>query len=327
MKDLIANFPEQLVKAVDIANNVKFNYPKYEIRNIFISGLGGSGIGGTIAKEIVEKSCPVPIIVNKDYHCPSFINSHTLAIICSYSGNTEETISVLETCITHGAQIVCISSGGKISEIAQKLGLTLITIPGGMPPRSCLGYSLTQILKTINYYTIPEANFPDDILSAAKLLHEAQESIISATKELASKIYDKIPVIYSLGSTEGVSIRLRQQLNENAKMLCWHHVLPEMNHNELVGWTQENHHLAVLVYRYSFDFQRTIKRLEISREIFKKFTPYYFEIATKGDSVLQEFVYAIHYGDWLSWFISDIKKVDAMDIKVIDYLKSTLEKV
>lgn len=327
MKELIANFPEQLLKAAEIAKSIKFETPKSEIKNIFISGLGGSGIGGTIAKEIVEKNCPVPVITNKDYHCPAFVNSNTLVIICSYSGNTEETIAVLEKCITHGANIVCISSGGRVEQLAEKFGLLLIKIPGGMPPRSCIGYSLTQILAVIENMVLASSNFIDDIICASELLNESQESIIQSTADLALKLYDKIPVIYSMGSTEGVSIRLRQQLNENSKMLCWHHVLPEMNHNELVGWTQQNSQLAVIVYRYSFDYERTIKRLEISREIFRKYTPHYFELFAQGNTVLQQFLYAIHFGDWLSWFISDIKKVDAMDIKVIDYLKSTLEKV
>ena len=119
MKKLIENFPNQLREALDIANRAKLS-PKHNIQNIVVTGLGGSGIGGTIISELVSDSCPIPILINKDYSLPGFVNHNSLVIISSYSGNTEETVSGLNQALEKGAKIVCISSGGKILEIAKE---------------------------------------------------------------------------------------------------------------------------------------------------------------------------------------------------------------
>src|SRR4051812_44675084 len=96
MRKLVENFPAQLKEALAIGETAKLNNPKKEIRNILITGLGGSGIGGTIVSEIVSNECQVPITVNKDYFMPAFLNENSLVIVCSYSGNTEETVMAME---------------------------------------------------------------------------------------------------------------------------------------------------------------------------------------------------------------------------------------
>ncbi len=326
MNELVAAFPSQLQKATEIAKAQVLMPAKSEIHHVFISGLGGSGIGGTIARELVEKDCKVPILTNKDYFAPSFINRHTLCIICSYSGNTEETISVLEKVLEKDAHVVCITSGGKIAEIAKEHHLSLVLIPPGMPPRSCIGYSMVQILEVLSRYSLTPSSLTD-IEKGMQLLVSEQMQIRTKAAEIAKQLIGKMPVIYSLGNTEGISVRFRQQINENSKVLCWHHVIPEMNHNELVGWTTPNQDLFVLVWRYPFDYSRSIKRLEICREVFAKYTPHYLELSVKGNTPVECALYAIHLGDWISCELADLRGVDAMDIQVIDHLKSTLEKV
>jgi glucose/mannose-6-phosphate isomerase len=129
-----------------------------------------------------------------------------------------------------------------------------------------------------------------------------------------------------LGSTEGIAIRFRQQINENSKMLCWHHVIPEMNHNELVGWTTRNESLAVVVLRTSADYERNVKRLEICKNIFETYSSSLTEIHAKGDSPLEQAIYLIHLTDWVSCDIADIKQIDPVEVKIIDHLKTELAK-
>ncbi|HRD40084.1 MAG TPA: SIS domain-containing protein [Bacteroidia bacterium] len=148
MKKLVENFPNQLREAFDIANGAKLS-PKNQIQNVIITGLGGSGIGGTIISELVSDNCPVPVTINKDYFLPAFTDSNTLVIISSYSGNTEETLQAMEQAIAKKAQVVCVTSGGKVAELASKNNFDVITIPGGNPPRSCIGYSLVQLIKVL----------------------------------------------------------------------------------------------------------------------------------------------------------------------------------
>jgi glucose/mannose-6-phosphate isomerase len=327
MKQLVADFPKQLQKALAIAHAAQLNKSNDVINNVLISGLGGSGIGGSIVAEIVSSHAVCPIVINKDYSAPSFINQHTLAIICTYSGNTEETIQVLKHCVAAKAKITVITSGGEAVDIAQKNHLDCIHLPAGFPPRSCIGYSICQLIQVLQFHQIIPTHFLTEIEKSIVLLDREQQHIKQEALQVAEQIAYKLPVLYTLGNTEGVAIRFRQQLNENSKMLCWHHVIPEMNHNELVGWTEKNEQLAVIIFRYSTDYYRSLKRLEVCKEVFAKYCNTIIEIHAKGDSPLQAALYMIHLGDWISCWIADIKQVDAVDISIINHLKSELSKM
>lgn len=326
MKNLVEGFTKQLQEALDIANAAILT-PKYNVQNIIVTGLGGSGIGGTILSELVESECPVPIIVNKDYFLPDFVNSNTLVIISSYSGNTEETLSAMKQAIDKNAQIVCITSGGEVKIIAEKYKYDTIIIPGGNPPRSCIGYSLVQLLKIVQFNGFVKTDLLNQVQASIILLDNEKEAIKVEASIIAKTLLNKIPVIYSLGSCEGTAIRFRQQINENSKMLCWHHTLPEMNHNELVGWTEKNDSLAVVTFRTSFDYERTIKRYELCKEIFAKYSHSVTDITAKGVSKVEQFFYLINIGDWISCYIADLKNIDAVEVNVITHLKNELAKL
>ncbi len=325
MKTLIENFPNQLTEALQIAGASKISIGK-NIQNVLITGLGGSGIGGTIVAELANKQSKIPVSVSKDYFIPSFVNENTLVIVSSYSGNTEETISAMQQAIEKKAQIACITSGGKVKELAEKNNFDLILIPGGSPPRSCLGYSLVQLLHILEAKQILVFNYKKQVEEAISLMISKKVEIQKEAKSYAEKLTNKIPVIYCLGATEGVAIRFRQQINENSKMLCWHQVIPEMNHNELVGWTDKNENLAVCILRTSFDYERNIRRLDINKTVISKFTSTVFEIMGQGSTPLVQALYLIHLTDWLSCYIADIKNIDPVEVKIIDFLKSELGK-
>ena len=326
MKTLISNFSKQLAEAINIGKNSRLSPPENEISNVLISGLGGSGIGGSIVSELVEKEAIVPINVNKDYFIPGYVNQNTLVIICSYSGNTEETLSAMKLARKKNAQIACITSGGEVLDIAKEHNINHIIIPGGMPPRACLSYSLPQLFYILSHFGIIGNHFEAELEMSVKLLENEEGNSLEEARSIAGKLFDKIPIIYSTASTEGVSVRFRQQLNENAKMLCWHHVFPEMNHNELVGWRKQNKEFAIVIFRNDTDDDRVQKRMEICKEIFTKYTSTIIEVHSKGNSSLEKALYLIHLGDWISWFLSELNKVDAMEIDVINHLKSELAK-
>ena len=325
MKALVQNFTNQLREAKSIAEKAILSTSS-NIENIIITGLGGSGIGGTIISELISDSCKVPIIANKDYFIPAFVNSKTLLIISSYSGNTEETLSAFNQALAKNAQIICITSGGKILELAKQHQLEFIEIPGGYPPRSCIGYSLVQLIKILVNKGFADKKLFDDLEKSIVLLEQENEAIKTESQQIAKNLTNKIAVIYSLGSTEGVAVRFRQQINENSKMLCWHHVFPEMNHNELVGWTTKNEDLVVVTFHTSFDYERTKKRYDICKPIFSKYSNEVIEIVAKGETKLEQFLYLINIGDWISCYIADLKQIDPIEVNVIDYLKKELAK-
>ena len=326
MKTLVEGFSAQLQEALDIANKAILT-KKNNIQNIIVTGLGGSGIGGTILSELIQDECSIPVLVNKDYFLPAYVNSNTLVIISSYSGNTEETVSAMKQAITKKAQVVCITSGGKIKELADQNNFDTIIIPGGKPPRSCIGYSLVQLLKVIEFNEFVKTNLLAQVETSITLLNKENTSIKNEAMTIAKLLVDKLTVIYSLGTCEGGAVRFRQQINENSKMLCWHHTLPEMNHNELVGWTTKNENLAVVTFKTSFDYERTSKRYEICKELFSKYSSSVTDITAKGNSKLEQYLYLINIGDWISCFIADIRNIDPIEVNVITNLKNELAKI
>jgi len=328
MNQLIAKFPDQLVEALEIGEAAVINNHTEEIHKVYVAGLGGSGIGADFVKEFIREDSLVPYNVGKGYTIPQHVDKHTLAICSSYSGNTEETLECFNQMLTRGAKIVIISSGGKLIEEAKKRGLDYIQVPSGWPsPRACLGYSIVQQLFILFKLDIIDGSFKDQFRSAIDLIKFDQESIQTAAQQVAERTYDKLPIIYVTDRMEAVAVRLRQQINENAKMLCWHHVIPEMNHNELVGWTEKHPDKAIIYLRNRDDLRRNQVRIEINQEIISKYSDTIIDIFSKGNSLIEKAIYLVHLGDWISWYLSEKKGADAIEIDVIDYLKSELAKV
>jgi glucose/mannose-6-phosphate isomerase len=326
MKELIQSFTHQLREAIEIGLQAKLSKPQ-KVSGVFISGLGGSGIGGTIVSELTAQEANVPIIVGKGYFIPKFVDRNTLVIISSYSGNTEETLNCLHLALKRKAKIVCITSGGKIAETAKSKKLDLILIPGGNPPRACIGYSLTQLFFILAHYGIISNKFKSQLKSSIKLIERERENIMLQAKHVASKIHNKTPIIYATTYFEGIAVRFRQQLNENAKVLCGHHAIPEMNHNELVGWASGSDKISVIFIRDTNEYKRNDARIEISKEVISKYTPHITEIWSKGKSQVEKAIYFIHLVDWTSYFLSEMRNVDAMEVKIIDHLKNALAKI
>ena len=212
-------------------------------------------------------------------------------------------------------------------EVAKTENFDCIVVPGGMPPRSCLGYSLTQLFFILSFHKIANSNFRSELEAAIMLLNSEENAIIAEAKMIASKLLNKIPVIYATTYHEGIAIRFRQQLNENSKVLCWHHIIPEMNHNELVGWTEKNDHLSVIIFLDKDEYSRNLARVEINKEIIKKYAPNITEVYSKGNSVIEKAIYFIHLGDWISVILGEMRGVDLMEVNVINHLKSKLSEI
>jgi len=327
MNDYINDFSNHLREAIEIADNTTLTPYTKEIRNILICGLGGSGIGGTIVSDIISSKVNIPIAATKDYSIPNFVNEHTLVIANSYSGNTEETLYALEKCQARGAEIAVITSGGKLKTIAEENKYNKIIIPGNQPPRAMFGYAFTELFFMLNHYGIIDDSFKADFDKAISLIDTEKANIQKQAMDLAKKMYKQTPVIYVAKGFEGVAVRFRQQLNENSKMLGWHNVVPEMNHNELLGWRTNVDGLAVVYFRNKCDYDRNQIRMDINKKVISKFTSNITEIWSKGDSLIENSLYHISLGDWVSWYLSEMNNVDAIEIDVIDFLKGELAKI
>ena len=326
MKDLIINFSHQLRDAVKIGENFKLKSKKRSFKNVIISGLGGSGIGGTIVSEFVSNTSILPINVIKGYDIPKYTNEDTLVICSSCSGNTEETIEVFNKSLHKNCEIVCISSGGLLIDLAKEKNLNYILLPKAKSPRTMIGYSITQILFILYNYDIISYDFVNEILNSADLIDKYQNKIQNESEKITEILFGKIPILYSCEGFSGMVTRFKQQLNENSKMLGFTNTIPEMNHNELVGWRNKNNNLAVIFFKNEKDYYRNIKRLEINKKIISKYTSSIIEIESKGNSIIENTFYLINLCDHVSYNLSKKNNVIAEEIDVIDYLKSELQK-
>lgn len=325
MKTLIQDFTKQIEAALTIGKNTTFNPNNKSFQNVLITGMGGSGIGGTIISELASE-VKIPISINKTYNLPSWVNENTLVIGSTYSGNTEETISVIEEALKVGAEVAFITSGGKAGELAEANKLNQIVLEGGNPPRSMLAFSLVSLMFLLNHYEVTSFDIENDLTNAINFINQEEENIISASFDLAKNLEGTMPIIYSVSGYEGIAVRLRQQINENAKMLCWHHTIPEMNHNELVGWAGGNKDMAVIILRNEDDSVKNQQRIEINKTIISTYTDKIYEVWGKGNNKIIRTLYQIHFGDWVSMHLSELNDVDVVEVKVIDFLKSELAK-
>ena len=332
----IAEFPKQVEDAVRIGTAAPVKLNVRGVRNIVLTGLGGSAIGGDLLRSYLSKDLKVPFIVNRNYLLPQFVDESTLVIVSSYSGNTEETISAHKDATKRKAKIVCISTGGVTQELARKHKQPWIKIPGGLSPRAALGYSffpLLVVLSRLKFIKSRAAEIKETIALLKELSARYRDvaAADNAPLRLAEQLHGKLPVIYSpTDHFDTINVRWRGQIAENSKQLGYGHVLPEMNHNELVGWKvlgsimQQIH---VVFLKDSGTHPRVAIREDITKQIVGKYAGGVTEVSSMGKSLLARMFSLVHFGDWVTLYLAVLNNEDPEPVEVINYLKHELSRV
>jgi glucose/mannose-6-phosphate isomerase len=333
MKSLLESFPEQVEEAARAGQKVSLCVPD-EVRAIVVTGLGGSAIGGDLVRALAQSQLRCPLVVNRNYDLPAFVDATTLVFACSYSGNTEETLSAYEQARRAKASIVCITSGGKLESLAVEHGHPVLRMPGGLPPRAALGHSLVILLAAMQAMKIVP-DMSEAIRETIDLLKTLRDRYRTGNpessnpaKKLAHSLYGKVVAIYgSNGIMETAAYRWRSQIAENAKNLASHHVLPEMNHNELVGWKYPEDVLrmiGVVFLRDKEDHPQTQRRIDLTQELISDKCGALHEIWSEGQSLLARVLSVIYLGDFVSLYMAYLNNTDPTPVAVIDYLKKNL---
>jgi glucose/mannose-6-phosphate isomerase len=336
MFTLLRNFHGQVEDAVRIGKQSRIPFKKPGIGSIVVTGLGGSAIGGDLLRSYVQDELKIPFVVNRNYTLPGFVDKNTLVIVSSYSGNTEETVSAHSEAIRRKAKVICITSNGETARMAKKYNQPLITIPRGLPPRTALGYSFFPLLEVLSKLgLVGRKNV--EIRETVNLLKKksAVYSVLGNKNPavgLAKKLYTKCPIIYSAADKlDVVNLRWRGQIAENAKALAFGHVIPEMNHNELVGWKvlrrMMEEDFAVVILRDARDHDRIKVRMDITKNIVEQYASRVIEVNSEGKSLLARMFSLIYLGDWVSYYLAILNGIDPTPVKVIDYLKGELSKL
>jgi glucose/mannose-6-phosphate isomerase len=335
MKTLVEEFPAQVQAAVQAGKDLSLAKVR-NVRAVVVTGLGGSAIGGDLVRSIAGQNLRVPLIINRDYDLPGFVDDSSLVIACSYSGNTEETLSAYQQARQNKASLICITSGGRLAEMAKADNYPVLSLPGGLPPRTALGYSLFTLLAAMQALSlIPDMTEPiQETIDLLKKLKERYATTnpesANPAKTLARSLQGKIVSIYgSSGILDAAAYRWRSQIAENAKNLAFHHLLPEMNHNELVGWLYPEEVLlkvGVVLLRDRGDHPQVQRRFDLTRELIAKRAGAMHEVWSEGESLLARIMSTICLGDFVSLYLAYLNSIDPTPVQVIDYLKQELSK-
>jgi glucose/mannose-6-phosphate isomerase len=309
--------------------------PTEEIYNVVHSGMGGSALWA-----LLSQSWPgwkVPFEVVRDYDIPSHVGPHTLFIASSYSGNTEETLSSLAHAEEKGAQIVIITSRGKLEEIANEKGYLLIKLPTIIPPRYGCMYGLKGLVtlgEKLGLLATPNAS--RELTGAAEFLKTSIEAWVptvpadqNRAKQLAQEVMGKSAVIYGGPLLASAAHKWKISFNENAKNVAWEYAFSEFNHNEFTGWTAqpEAKPYAIIYLLSSFDNDRIKKRFSLSDKLLSGRWPAPERVEVQGDSKIKQLVWAVALGDFVSLytaFQNGVSPIDLGDKDIIEKFKKEL---
>lgn len=308
-----------------------------KIRQVLVSGLGGSAIGGDILKTLVWKNARVSVTVNRHYELPAWVGKDTLVVCSSYSGGTEETLSVFKQATARKVPVLSVTSGGELLKRSQRLRLPSCQMPGGLPPRAALGYSLFTLLTAMeSIHLLPsyEVEFQETLevlVDLAQRYGWLRPMEKNPAKQLALFCHNRLPLIYAgQDHMDSVAYRWKCQFNENSKQVALAGVVPEMNHNEVLGFTKAeplSKKMAVVFLRQpGADHPQIARRFDILKGMLKTKTAGVKETTAEGRSLLAQMMSLIYLGDFVSLYLAYLKKMDPTPIALIDSFKAQLAK-
>lgn len=331
MGKLISGFSDQCRAAWKNVAGVELPDGFKRARQVLILGMGGSAIGGDLLRTLVSGECPVPIVVSREYHAPVWADSNTLAIAVSHSGNTEETLSALEEVRGRGAMVMGITTGG---ELGRQKGMPVLKYNFESQPRAALGYSFLSLLGV--FTRLGFISDPAQMLDRAIRKVEQLDSEIgpgspvanNAAKQLAQKLSERIPVIYGAGVLEEVAHRWKTQMNENAKTTAFYDLMSELDHNAVVGYQFPGAALKDLIFISLLSRRgdaRIQKRFEVTAQLLRRNGLEHQVVEISGEDGLGEMLWAIHVGDYVSYYLAILNGVDPTPVAAIDFLKNALK--
>ena len=310
---VIKDFPKQCREALSLPKGITVSS---QVDNIIVTGMGGSAMGGDLLK-IYLSNTNIPVYVNRDYKLPNFVNKNSLVFAVSYSGNTEETLSALNDAKEKNAQIIGITSGGKLAEECEKI----IKIPSGLQPRAALGYTFFPVLGILHNSNLAKVK-NDDLNEMLEILKQT-DKFNDAGEELSKKLKEKIPIIYASEALGALAFRWKTQINENAKMPAFYNVFSEMNHNEIAAYKGMDMKFASVIIRDKHDNDRIKKRMDLCREIMEGHVTVE-EVETQGEGLLARMFSTIYLGDFVSYYMALWNRVDPSPVEIIEGMKKKL---
>lgn len=316
---------DQLLHSFGAAPHLK------DLTNIVVGGMGGSGWPTLVLTSWPGLSVPFELV--NDYHVPKYVDSETLYIASSYSGNTEETISALEEASQKNAQIVVIAAGGKLAEIAKERNYPLYLIPGGFQPRMSAFFFLAALIELLEPLGLVQKGSKAELHDAAAWLRDQHTGWTASVpkednlaKQLAEHIEGKTAIVYSGPLLYPAANKWKICINENAKNLAWSNKYPELSHNEFIGWSSHpiEKPFAVIELQSHFEHERVQKRFTLTDRLLSGKRPHAYAVHVEGDTLLKQILWAFNLGDYVSLYLAVLNNVDPTPVGLVEKLKVEL---
>ncbi|MEK7376773.1 MAG: bifunctional phosphoglucose/phosphomannose isomerase [Candidatus Margulisiibacteriota bacterium] len=335
MMCMVNSFPYMMEDALFISRSKSVKIKK-SFDNIIIAGMGGSAMAGDIVQSVFYDRFICPVQVVRGYSLPKNAGKKSLIFVLSYSGNTEETLSVFNEALSKKCQVISITSGGRIGSLSKAKRIQSVLIPAGLPPRAALPYMLVPMLYILDeaagfFGLVKESQRAVSALKMAELKYRMKASSkINQAKKMALSLKDRIPLIFgSFMGTGAAAYRWKTQFSENSKITAINNVFPELNHNELVNLGLKNNKkfkFFAVFLRDKADNKRVQLRFDITRSLLTKGACQVTEIWAGGTSKLEKLLSLIYLGDYVSVYLALLSGTDPTPVDAIEGLKKALAK-
>ena len=335
--DLIKEAKEECLK-FEIPNKIQWKKKTIEYKqpdNVIICGMGASAIVGDYLISLFRDEFKIPVVTDRKYRLPKFVNENTLVICISYSGNTEETLSRYEDALTKGAMLISISSSGLLEKLSKSIGTPHIKIREGLPPRSSFPSIYISLIKILESFNLLES-IDNDILETEEILKDLSQQYSPKTnkeeniaKKTAYSLFNTLPLLIGHTIYSPIAFRGKCEFNENSKVLAISDVLPEQNHNGVVAWDNPNtvlNDVFVIFFRDKNEPEQIKIRVEETINTISQKTEKILEIFPQGNSNLAKQLTATYLIDFISIYLGILHELDPSSTPSIDKLKEVLKK-
>jgi glucose/mannose-6-phosphate isomerase len=300
-------------------------------RNAVICGVGGSAIAGDVLIDLLAPTAPVPLAVSRDVVLPGYADRDTLVIVTSYSGNTAESLEQYDDALRRGCRIAVITSGGRLAELAEKNSHPMVRLLPGNQPRASLGYLLGALSLMMQKAGFGKVH--DDLLASIPGLRSFMKTISpdvpsarNQAKRIAMAMRGCVPAIYAPRHVRSVALRWQGQVNENAKMVAFSGEIPEMDHNQLVGWLEGGAGGQCRpVVLMSAGMRPTVRRMaEVTLQMLNERGLDPVLVSLPGEDALSNVLHGIALGDMASYYLAVLKGVDPAPVAPIKEFKARI---
>ena len=321
----LQDFPQQFTDALRFTKEIR---TLGEFDEVLVCGMGGSALPADIlATYLTAAGEKLPIRICRDYTLPSTANNQTLVLASSYSGNTEETLSAFAQARKRGLQVVGFSKGGELLDLCRANNYPCVVYPDLGPdfqPRYASGYAFAAMASVLAHTGLIKEERLLEIAALPDFL--ARYQLAKQGEEAAKQVKGSIPLVYSSEKyLTSLARIIKIKFNESSKTQSFFNAFPELNHNEMIGFTNLLSRYTALIFFDPAEHPQTLKRMRITADLLRQKGVNLLNFELQGESTLQKIFYGLYLGDWIAYYLALLNGVDPTPVAMVEELKAKLK--